>query len=190
MAPVLRRWIDSSGVDSAAGAGSARRCRRPARPPAGRARPPRPDRHNRRRPPRAVGRRLASTSKARVSRASPARMAMASPNFLWQVGLPAAQIVVVHRRQVVVDQRIGVDHLHRAGRRHRRLGGAPTGLGRHQHQHRPQPLARGQQAVANRLPKLLGTTVPQGTVGPQGRIDTGAELVGVFRERGSRRIQG
>ena len=28
----------------------------------------------------------------------------------------AAQRVVVHRRQVVVDQRIGVDQLHRAGR--------------------------------------------------------------------------
>src|ERR1700730_2454625 len=32
-------------------------------------------------------------------------------------GLPAAQIVVVHRRQVIVDQRVGVDQLDRARQR-------------------------------------------------------------------------
>ena len=32
---------------------------------------------------------------------------------------PAPQVIVIHRRQVVVDQRIGVDHFDRARRRHR-----------------------------------------------------------------------
>ena len=56
-------------------------------------------------------------------------------------GRPAApQVVVVHRRQVVVDQRIGVHHLQRTGRRQRRLRLAPARLGRHQAEHRPEPL--------------------------------------------------
>ena len=33
-------------------------------------------------------------------------------------GNAAAEVVVVHRGQVVVDQRVGVDHLHRAGGGH------------------------------------------------------------------------
>ncbi len=37
-------------------------------------------------------------------------------------GPAAAQVVVVHRRQIVVNQRIGVDHFHGAGRGQRGLG--------------------------------------------------------------------
>ena len=37
-------------------------------------------------------------------------------------GLAAAQLVVVHRRQVVVDQRVGVDHLDRRGERQHLVG--------------------------------------------------------------------
>ena len=36
-------------------------------------------------------------------------------------GNPPPQLVVVHRRQVIVDQRIGVHHFDGHGRRHRRL---------------------------------------------------------------------
>ena len=43
---------------------------------------------------------------------------MASPNTLWLVEPAAAVVVVVHRGQVVVDERVGVDHLQRAGRGH------------------------------------------------------------------------
>ena len=37
----------------------------------------------------------------------------------------ATQVVVVHRRQIVVDQRIGVDHFHGAGRRQGRARSVP-----------------------------------------------------------------
>ena len=46
-------------------------------------------------------------------------------------GPAAAQVVVVHRRQVVVDQRIGVNHFHGAGRRQRPLRIATASLGSH-----------------------------------------------------------
>ena len=60
-----------------------------------------------------------------VSSASPARMAVASSNALWTVGWPRLQIVVVHRRQVVVDQRIAVHAFERRrDRRVRRHGSA------------------------------------------------------------------
>ena len=62
----------------------------------------------------------------------------------------APQVVVVHRRQVVVDQRIGVHHLQRTSRRQRRLAVAAARLGRHQAQDRPQPLAAPQHAVTHR----------------------------------------
>ena len=63
---------------------------------------------------------------------------------------PAPQVVVVHRRQVVVDQRIGMNHLESTGRAHRRPGIAATGFGRHQAKHRPQPLSTPQHAVTHR----------------------------------------
>ena len=64
--------------------------------------------------------------------------------------LAAAQVVVVHRRQVVVDQRVGVDQLDRAAsgrtsrRRAERAGGG-------EREHRADALAAGQQRVAHRL---------------------------------------
>ena len=48
---------------------------------------------------------------------SPARIATSSPNLHVAGRLPAAQLVVVHRRQVVVDQRVGVDQLDRPRQR-------------------------------------------------------------------------
>ena len=61
--------------------------------------------------------RLSSSRNASAYSPSPARIATSSPKALWQVGRPAAQVVVVHRRQVVVDQRVGVDQLDRRGQR-------------------------------------------------------------------------
>ena len=64
----------------------------------------------------------------------------------------AAQVVVVHRRQVVVDQRVGVDHLDARRRaacaRSRRR---PTASHGGEREDRPEPLAAGEQAVAHRL---------------------------------------
>ena len=61
------------------------------------------------------------------------------------------QIVVVHRRQIVMHQRISVHHLHRCGN--------PRGTGlidaeqrcAFHHQEGPQPLPAAQRGIAHRL---------------------------------------
>jgi len=63
---------------------------------------------------------------------------------------PAPQVVVVHRRQVIMDQRIGMNQLESTGSAHRRPGIAATGFGRHQAKHRSQPLSTPQHAVTHR----------------------------------------
>jgi hypothetical protein len=79
---------------------------------------------------------------------------------------PAAEVVVVHRRQVVVDQRIGVDELERArerqgaGRRHAR------DLAGREREDRADPLAAGEQAVAERLAELRARGRQQATERP------------------------
>ena len=62
-----------------------------------------------------------STSKASACIASPASIACGLAELHVHGRLAAAQHVVVHARQVVVDQRIGVDQLDRAGGAQRRL---------------------------------------------------------------------
>ena len=65
--------------------------------------------------------------------------------------LAAAQLVVVHGREVVVDERVGVDHLDRGRDRQDLLGIAAERLRGRESQHRPDALAAGQQRVAHRL---------------------------------------
>ncbi len=65
----------------------------------------------------------------------------------------ASQIVVIHRRKIVVDQGIRVNHLQRAGGRQSVFKGAPTGFGREQTEHGPEPLAAGERAISHRLGK-------------------------------------
>ena len=69
----------------------------------------------------------------------------------WQVGPPAAQVVVVHRREVVVDQRVGVDQLDRRRERQHVARVALRRAGGRERQHRADALAAGEQAVAHRL---------------------------------------
>ena len=61
----------------------------------------------------------ASSANASVSSASPARIAIASPKTTCEVGRPRRRRVVVHRRQVVVNERVGVNQLDRARGGHR-----------------------------------------------------------------------
>ena len=75
----------------------------------------------------------------------------------------AAEIVVVHGGQVVVNERIGMDHLHGTSGRHGRREASATGLRGHQHEHRPQAFARGQEAIANGLPQRIGASRPAGS---------------------------
>ncbi len=93
-------------------------------------------------------------------------------------GRPATpQVVVVHRRQIVVDQRIGVNHLQRTSRRQRRLSFAAARFGRHQAQDRTQPLATPQHSCnASPSPAAPDTPPPSarvnlGQVAAQGLLD-------------------
>ena len=60
-------------------------------------------------------------------------------------GATTPQIVVVHGRQIVVDQRHGVDHLQSHGRWHRQGGITADQLTRCQAEDRPEPLASSQE---------------------------------------------
>ena len=64
-------------------------------------------------------------SKAKVSRPSPARIAVASSKALCDGRPPAAQLVVVHGRQVVMHQRIAVHAFERRARHQGVLRAAP-----------------------------------------------------------------
>eukprot|EP00964_Phaeocystis_antarctica_P079338 scaffold49426_cov73-Phaeocystis_antarctica.AAC.5 len=66
-------------------------------------------------------------------------------------GLAAAEVVVVHGGQVVVDERHGVDHLEAHSGWARHLHGAAEHLGSSEAQHRPHTLASGHQRVPHRL---------------------------------------
>jgi hypothetical protein len=63
--------------------------------------------------------------------------------------LAAAEIVVVHRGQIIVDQRIGVDALDRTRRRQGVHVVPAAGLGRGEDERRPHPLAPGEERVAH-----------------------------------------
>ena len=85
-------------------------------------------------------------------------------------GLAAAQLVVVHRGQVVVDQRVGVDHLDRGGERQHLAGGR----GRAPRRWR----ARAPAGSACRRPAASSASPPRGaavrgarprSAGPRGR---------------------
>ena len=63
-------------------------------------------------------------------------------------GLAPAQVVVVHARQVIVDQRIAVQHLHGCGKLVGSGGIAVQHIADGQHQHGTDALSAAQQAVA------------------------------------------
>ena len=104
---------------------------------------------------------------------------------------PAAQVIVIHRREVVVDQRVGVNHLERAGRRHggvarggcRSAHGLRDALGAGQYQQRPQPLAAGHQAVAHGVSHLGGHFGRCREKPREGSLDFLSPHVYVLRER-------
>ena len=72
-------------------------------------------------------------------------------------GTATAQIVVVHRRQVVMDQRIAMDHFQRASRAENAFAldsEQPRGL---RQQEGPQPLAAAERSIAHGFEQALGT---------------------------------
>src|SRR5207302_10656649 len=65
-------------------------------------------------------------------------------------GLSAAQVIVVHRRQIVVNKRISVDHFQRASCTNQIFVLRPEGLACGYQQSRAKSLAAGKQTPANR----------------------------------------
>ena len=63
----------------------------------------------------------------------------------------ATHIVVVHARQVVVNQRVCVNHLDCARESHRGFDLTAYRLARRQREHRPQALAAREERIAHRL---------------------------------------
>ena len=51
------------------------------------------------------------------------------PEHFVRSGFAATEVVVVHARKVIMDERIGMDHFHRARRRKGSTGGACAGFG-------------------------------------------------------------
>ena len=64
--------------------------------------------------------------------------------------LAAPHVVVIERRQIVMDQGIGVDHLHRAGKRQNARRRGAKKLAGCQRQDRTDSFAAGKHAVAQR----------------------------------------
>ena len=103
-------------------------------------------------------------SKASVSSPSPARIAVASSVCLVQGRPAAAQIAVVHRRQVVMDQRIAVDAFERGAGQQRGLARNAEHGRALDHQKRPQPLAAAEAGIAHGVHQPLR---PRDLVGQQ-----------------------
>jgi hypothetical protein len=71
-------------------------------------------------------------------------------------GDAAAEVVVVHGGQIVVDERVRVDQLHRARGRHHVVHVAADRFRSGDHEDRPQPLTAREHAVAHGAVQSLG----------------------------------
>ena len=101
----------------------------------------------------------------------------------------APQIVVVHRRQIVMDQRIAMDAFERRGDSERRLSAHRKKRRAFHHQKRPEPLAAAQLAVPDRLhearrPHDLAGACPSGEQSLHERLDLGGARRQHHLERG------
>ena len=63
--------------------------------------------------------------------------------------LPAAEVIIVHGRQVVMDERVAVDAFERRRRAQRVVGGAAEEAGRFDEDEGAQPLAPAERGVAH-----------------------------------------
>ena len=77
-------------------------------------------------------------------------------------GLAAAEIVVVHAGQIVVNERVGVDHFDRAGKRCRRVVAASAESRKLKHKLRTYALAACLEAVFHRFDQHPFTAIEAG----------------------------
>ena len=95
----------------------------------------------------------------------------------------AAVIVVIERRQVVVNQRIGMDHLERTGRFESAGGVVRDRCGGLQTEHRADPFTAREQAVAHGAMDRFGERGFGGSETVQGFVDESLLPVEEFGER-------
>ena len=76
---------------------------------------------------------------------------------LMRRGPTAAQIIVVHGRQIVMDQGIGMDHFDGASKRQQLFSFSAEDFSRGQRKYRPYAFSAREQAIAHGLPKRLRT---------------------------------
>jgi hypothetical protein len=84
--------------------------------------------------------------------------------------MPPAQVVVVHGRQIIMDQGIGVDHLQSAGHGQGFAGVAAYGFGPGQAEDGPEALAPGEEAVAHGLHHPEGRPPARRQIAFQGAV--------------------
>ena len=73
----------------------------------------------------------------------------------------AAQVIVIHRRQIIVNQAVGMDQFDCGGRCVESLERRPEGLAGDIDKQRAQAFAAAQDAVAHRLAQALSSGVRQ-----------------------------
>jgi hypothetical protein len=94
--------------------------------------------------------------------------------FLVTRRLAAPHVVVVHCRQVVVNQRVCVNHFDRTGRRQRSISRGPARFRGKHHEHRPQTLSRRQQTMTNGFSQRCRASRREPCVLIQARFDEGS----------------
>ena len=87
-------------------------------------------------------------------------------------GLSAAEIVVIHARKIVVDQRIGMQHFDAAGRRQCRGAVSAGDLAELHEQQRSDALSSGKERIAHGVQKLLLRAVRR-----EIRLQRGVDLI-------------
>jgi len=95
---------------------------------------------------------------------------------------PATQIVVVHRRQVIMNQAVGVDELHGGGGSIETVHRSPKRRAGDIHQERAQPLAAVQYAVAHGRVQPRRRRVARGERCFQDTLDPGLRHAQLFLE--------
>ncbi len=104
-------------------------------------------------------------------------------------GLSTAEVVVVHAREVIMDEREGMKHLESTGSWKSRISCLAESLGGDQTEDRPEPFAAGEDAVAHGFVQVRGWRLRCGKQGVEGVIDACAVVSNVSLEVHGRRLR-
>ena len=127
-------------------------------------------------PPLEAGRRGSRGIEGLGEQAVPGQNGGGFVELLVAGGLAPAQVIVIHGRQIVVDQGVGMDHFQGAGQRQGRIEAAAHRLRRRQAEDGPQPFATREQAVMHGLNHPQGRAPHRREASLQSPVDQGAPL--------------